>query len=411
MEINLIKRYLTLYKYRCIYGYVDQQKKKTTFNLSEHTHQGLKFAAASQKREMAELLEQALTEYFGWSKMTKTEKDELEFYRVADSSGGGRQQTTDFGSLCRRLGYPGSGEIVAQLLSHVNSNQLATVQVYDGAGAYKPIDSFSDPSEYLYRNGGNIKLQLTIPGRQHFEQLQAREDWEKRRQTSTEVFQKAAAFRSERVAALENGQALAPLADGPKLVLHCMAVESFGAKPQYDVLALDEILPMYATRLSGWGPRINFEGKLWVALGEPSDAYTQIFRNGVIEAVRAGVLSSSHHPGMIPSLSYEEALVTYLPHCFEILKRLGCNPPVLVGISLIGIHGQRLAVDAVMELSMGGTRAIDRNVLMLPEIVVEDLSAPIGPLLKPALDLVWNACGYTSSPHFDRAGNWTGRAR
>ena len=223
------------------------------------------------------------------------------------------------------------------------------------------------------------------------------------------VTEKISAFRSERIIALENGQALSPLAEGPKLVIHCMALESFGAKPQYDVLALDGIQPMYASRLGGWGARINFEGRIFVASGEPSSAYTKIFRNGVIEAVRAGVLNSSQNPGVIPSLAYEEAVVTYLPQCFQIMRKLGCSPPVLVGISLIGVRGLKLAVDVMVELSMGGTKSIDRDVLMLPEIVVEDLSTPIGPLVKPTLDLVWNACGYSASPYFDAAGNWIGR--
>jgi len=220
------------------------------------------------------------------------------------------------------------------------------------------------------------------------------------------VTEKIATFRSERVIALENGRTLAPLADGPKLVLHCIALESFGAKPQYDVLELDSIQPMYLRDLSGWGLRINFEGRICIASGEPSCAYTQVYRNGVIEAVRVGVLNSSGRPGFIPSLSYEEAIVTYLPQCFQIMRTLGCNPPILVGISLIGVRGLRLSVD---ELRMGLSAPIDRDVLMLPEIVVEDLSTPAPPLLKPILDLVWNACGFPASPYFDAAGNWTGR--
>jgi hypothetical protein len=223
------------------------------------------------------------------------------------------------------------------------------------------------------------------------------------------VTERISAFRAERVIALENGQPLVPLAEGPKLVIHCIALESFGAKPQYDVLALDGIQPMYATRLSGWGARINFEGRIFIASGEPSSAYTQIYRNGVVEAVRVGVLNSSQSPGVIPSLAYEEAVVSYLPHCFQIMRQLGCSPPVLVGITLIGVRGLKLAVDVMVELSMGGTKAIDRDVLMLPEIVVEDLSTPAAPLLKPTLDLVWNACGFPSSPYFDASGKWIGR--
>ena len=146
-----------------------------------------------------------------------------------------------------------------------------------------------------------------------------------------------------------------------------------------------------------------------MALGEPSSAYTQIYRNGVIEAVRVGVLNSSQDPRIIPSFAYEEAVVTYVPRCFEIMRKLGCSPPVLVGISLIGVRGLKLSVDRRVDWSTTSGE-IDRDVLMLPEIVVEDLSTPVAPLLRPTLNLVWNACGFLSSPHFDDAGNWKGRS-
>ena len=127
----------------------------------------------------------------------------------------------------------------------------------------------------------------------------------------------------------------------------------------------------------------------------------------MIKAVRANLLGSSNplnpQPDMIPSLAYEKAVVTYLPHCFEIMRRmrrLGCSPPVLVGITLIGVRGMTLA---------GAITAIDRDIIMLPDIVMEDLSASAGSFLKSTLDLVWNACGQTSSPYFDAAGNWKGR--
>src|SRR5260370_28556042 len=101
---------------------------------------------------------------------------------------------------------------------------------------------------------------------------------------------------------------------------------------------------MCTKRLSGWGPRINFEGRICIASGERSCAYTQIYRNGVIEAVYIGVLSGSQSPDLIPSLAYEEAVVDYPPHCLKIARKLGCSPPVLFGISLIAVRGFKLAV-------------------------------------------------------------------
>jgi hypothetical protein len=157
--------------------------------------------------------------------------------------------------------------------------------------------------------------------------------------------------------------------------MHCIPLESFPAKPQYDIFALQElgrIKPMYWRGLSSWTQRINFEGIIYIAA---ESAFTQVYRNGVIEAVRVNIPKGSHDPTIIPSLLYEEALVEYLPTCLEILKDLGCSPPVFVGISLIGVRRLRLAVDP---RSMPRSVPIDRDVLMLPEIVVEDLSARVG---------------------------------
>ena len=76
------------------------------------------------------------------------------------------------------------------------------------------------------------------------------------------VTEKIAAFRAERGISLENGQSPVPLADGPKLLMQCVPLESFGGRSQFDLGALEGagLTPMYTRGLSGWGPRINFEG-------------------------------------------------------------------------------------------------------------------------------------------------------
>ena len=104
---------------------------------------------------------------------------------------------------------------------------------------------------------------------------------------------------------------------------------------------------MYWTRLQAWDSRINFEVKISASAGQRSIAYTQIYRNDVIGAVRVGVLSSSEDPRVIPSLAYEQAVAEYVPYCFRVLRQVGCTPPVLLGISLIGVRGMRLAVNTI----------------------------------------------------------------
>jgi len=88
------------------------------------------------------------------------------------------------------------------------------------------------------------------------------------------------------------------------------------------------------------------------------------------------------------------------------MQHLACNPPAIVNISLIGVRGLRMATDFNTQMNLGGGSPIDRDVLALPGILVEDISADPSKLLKSTLDLVWNACGYPSSPNFGANGEW-----
>jgi hypothetical protein len=52
---------------------------------------------------------------------------------------------------------------------------------------------------------------------------------------------------------------------------------------------------------------------------------------------------------------------------------------------------------------------IKEDALILPESIVQDFSTPVGKVLKPIFDLVWNACGLPASKNFDSEGKWIDR--
>jgi hypothetical protein len=53
--------------------------------------------------------------------------------------------------------------------------------------------------------------------------------------------------------------------------------------------------------------------------------------------------------------------------------------------------------------------SIDRDVLFLPEVVVESYDVKAESILKPIFDSVWNACGFPRSLHYDKNGDWIGQ--
>ena len=49
---------------------------------------------------------------------------------------------------------------------------------------------------------------------------------------------------------------------------------------------------------------------------------------------------------------------------------------------------------------------IDRNELLLPEIIVEEYKNNTAALLRPAFDAVWQASGFLRSGNYDDNGKW-----
>ncbi len=221
------------------------------------------------------------------------------------------------------------------------------------------------------------------------------------------VTERIRAFRVDRVIALTNNQTPIPFEDKPKVVLHCIPIESFAGQVQYDLQPLYQkgagLSPMFHP---GSRSRPNLEGRIAFDGfdSSPSTSYAQVYRNGVIEAV--AVIGHEYEGSLIiPSLKYERGVLEYLPSCFRILTDIGASVPIVVALALTNTHGLRMAVKSVWrEVS----DPIEANTIIIPETVVQDLSQPTGQILKPMFDIVWNACGYPCSTYFDPEGNWIG---
>lgn len=50
---------------------------------------------------------------------------------------------------------------------------------------------------------------------------------------------------------------------------------------------------------------------------------------------------------------------------------------------------------------------IDRDILQLPEMIIETYDTKPQEILRPMFDKIWNACGFARSLNFDESGNWT----
>jgi len=230
---------------------------------------------------------------------------------------------------------------------------------------------------------------------------------------SSTAAERIRAFRTDRIIALANNQTPLPFVDTPKVVLHCIPLQSFADQVRYNVLPYYEdqrrLQPMGT---SIWDVRLNLEGVIAFGTHTPCHTYTQLYRTGIIEVVQGSTLSHEYQGKLtIPSVLYEKYIFDYLPSCFRWLEEIGSSAPVVVALTLIKTRDLVMAVDSSLGRGFGFdiSHPIDRDTIILPETVVENLSMTAGKILKPMFDLVWNACGYPSSRNFDAEGNWVAR--
>lgn len=226
---------------------------------------------------------------------------------------------------------------------------------------------------------------------------------------SEAITEKIRNFRQDRLSNIFAGETPVPFYDNPKIVLHLIPIISFNPAQSYDISKIsshpDRMKPMYCLNCNN---RYNLDGFLTYSGGreEKSYSYVQLFRNGIIEAVEGQLLESSSGELLIHSVEYERQLIRSLPDYLSVLETLNVDPPTFIFLTLLGVKGYSMNV---VERIYGSRRAhtIDRDILLLPEIVIESYRDNAERILRPCFDSIWNACGFRGSLNYNEAGEWT----
>jgi hypothetical protein len=218
-------------------------------------------------------------------------------------------------------------------------------------------------------------------------------------------------FRADRLGKIVAGETPRRLHEGAKTVLHIIPVSSFDVRRQHDLSLVAEnsskLCPIYA---SGWNSRYNFDGYLtYRDAGEPALAltYAQMFQNAAIEAVDTILLRERDGKRIIPSGVYERELLTSCRTYLGLQKELGVDPPLFIMLALVGVSGYSMALPP--RLFVWDQVPIDRDTLMIPEVLVEDFSAEYAEVMRPMFYAIWNACGFERSLNYDKDHKWVGK--
>lgn len=219
-------------------------------------------------------------------------------------------------------------------------------------------------------------------------------------------------FRVNRIAKIGADETPVPLLQYPKIVLHLIPINAFNPAQKYNIDNIfdnrhDKLPLIYRSVLNG---RFNLDGLVTYSDSSKQgifSAYTQLYKNGIIEACDALMLKPREEHGaelkIIHTPTFEKKMIEAISSYFKLLSELTVEPPLFIFLNLLGMRDYRIAGK---NLCFDDGYPIDRDLLLLPETIIEDYSIDSKVVLKPLFDLIWNACGYQGSLNFDEHGNW-----
>lgn len=214
-------------------------------------------------------------------------------------------------------------------------------------------------------------------------------------------------FRDERLREINSGNSARPLQGNGRLILHIVPLAAATSAWQVNLAKVFETHQAFRPiGTLGMSPRFNFEGFVNERGGDQNFGYTQVFRNGALEATKAKIIAERDGKRFIPGHKFERDLFEVLPGYLNGLRDVGVLPPLVVLLTLDGVRGVGYAV--LRGAFEDSTPAIEREVLFLPECLINEYGpdADYHRAVKPAFDALWNTMGRACAQSFSADGVW-----
>jgi hypothetical protein len=144
-------------------------------------------------------------------------------------------------------------------------------------------------------------------------------------------------------------------------------------------------------------PRINLDGVITSIVSSAAtnqhDAYTQVFRSGSVEAVLGRLIRPIESIPYLSPVLIETWVVEAISRFLASFRSLETPPPIVAMVSLLKVGGTRLALPREMFM-YHDTVPIDRQIVRLPDVVIEEFDVDVASIFRPSFDALWNAGGF-----------------
>ncbi|MBX7147717.1 ATP-binding protein [bacterium] len=215
-------------------------------------------------------------------------------------------------------------------------------------------------------------------------------------------------YNLERTSKIIAGETPCQLRKPPLIIVHFNPLDR---EENIDIVSLersytDHKLIYYTT--GNW--RFNIDGLLVQSINKDGVylAYTQVFRNGIVEGVTE--MPSVHTSGTIAIYAIQNKLIDFIKHYLSVIEKYGKSYPIQVSIKFYGM--KELNINLTRFDEMDGDHSFDRDLIVLPDVLInDDDDRPMPIKLRPCFDALWQAAGWPGAKNYDAEGNWTSEPR
>lgn len=230
---------------------------------------------------------------------------------------------------------------------------------------------------------------------------------------SSQLTERIRKFIKNRIAGIIANETPVQLEDIPKIVLHIVPLQSIeeGSNIVSNQDLKNEML--FPIGSEGYNHRFNMDGVLnfsKLSGSKDYEAYVQLYRTGIVESVNADLLREYDGKKLIyvgKDFSVEARIITFVADALKILKKLEIQTPVYLFLHLVNVKGYGIGSPRLRR-SFYGDVGIDKDILQLPEVVIQNYPTDVSIILKDWFETIWNACGFEKCYSYDENGNFTG---
>lgn len=203
--------------------------------------------------------------------------------------------------------------------------------------------------------------------------------------------------------------------DSPIFVIHYIPLSALNDTNHLSINEIKQAMNKANSMALGYGysKRITLDGIAMDYKEDKRSSFALYKNNGVIEKATTNFFKKEYtvtsiYPNPVIDMINGYQILTKVISDFNEVKEyyisVGINAPVIITCSILNAQGFTIPTRDWYEI-LG---KIDRDVLMIDNLYVENLNNETELILKPVFDSIYNACGYEKCPAYDSNDNYIG---